>query len=269
MSGAVFRETLHRTFGQTLLWAAGLGFLAMTIVLIVPTVDMMAFVGLLEGMPEFMRSALGVGDNAMVITTPEGFVAVGFFGKLALILAAYPVVMGLHVTANEEEDGILDMLLSMPVARWRVVVEKLAAFALSIVVIAVVVFVGMWLGTVITAVTLDLGLMAQLVVNVLPVLLLILALTALAGAVLRRRRDALAAATVFVLGSFMLDTIGSMGAGSLAENLRYLSVFSAANAVSVIQNGGLPWATIALLLAIALALSGGAVWAFQRRDVGL
>lgn len=268
MSGAVFVETLRRTWVQTMFWALGLGFLAMTVVLMIPLIDMMAMVKLLEGMPEFVRSAVGVGDNLMVITTPEGFVAVGFFGKLALVLAAYPVVMGLRVTANEEDDGILDVLLSAPLPRWRMVVEKLAAYALSIVVIAFMVFVGMGLGSLLIDIQLDMGLMGQAIINVMPMLLLILALTALAGAVLRRRRDALVAATVFVLGSFMLDTIGTMATGSAAENLRQISVFSATSAVSVMERG-LAWGTFAVLTAIALAFSGGAVWAFQRRDIGL
>jgi ABC-2 type transport system permease protein len=268
MSGAVFIETLRRTWAQTLLWALGLGFLAMTIVLMIPLMDMMAMVKLLESMPAFVRSAVGVGDNLMVITTPEGFVAVGFFGKLALVLAAYPVVMGLRVTANEEEDGILDVLMSAPLPRWRMVVEKLAAYALSIIVIALTVLAGMWLGAMIVDVQLDMGLMGQAIINVTPMLLLILALTALAGAALRRRRDALIVATVFVLGSFMLDTVGSMAAGSAAENLRQISVFSATSAVSVMERG-LAWGTIAALLAIALVFSGGAVWAFRRRDIGV
>ncbi len=268
MSGAVFVETLRRTWAQTLLWACGLAFVALTIVLMIPLLDVMVFVDLLKELPAFVRGAVGVGSDLMVITTPEGFIAVGFFGKLALIFAAYPVIMGLRVTANEEEDGILDVLMSAPLPRWRMVVEKLAAYALSLLVIAAVVFAGMWLGTLIADVTLDMGLMAQVVVNILPTLLLILALTALAGAALRRRRDALIAATVFVVASFMLDTIGSMGAGSAAEHLRLLSVFSAASAVSVLERG-LAWGTIAALLALALTVSGGAVWAFHRRDIGV
>lgn len=268
MSGAVFVETLRRTWLQTLLWACGLAFMALAVVLMIPLLDIMVFVDLLKGLPAFVRGAVGVGSDLMVITTPEGFIAVGFFGKLALAFAAYPVIMGLRVTANEEEDGILDVLMSAPLPRWRMVVEKLAAYALSLLVIAVVVFAGLWLGTLIADVTLDMGLMAQAVVNILPALLLILALTALAGAVLRRRRDALVAATVFVVASFMLDTVGSMGAGSAAEHLRLFSVFSAASAVGVLERG-LAWGTIAALLALALTVSGGAVWTFQRRDIGV
>lgn len=59
--------------------------------------------------------------------TPEGIVAVSFFGKFALLFTAYPVVMGMRVTSNEEDDGILDVLLSLPVARWQVILEKFAA----------------------------------------------------------------------------------------------------------------------------------------------
>ncbi len=268
MAGAVFVEALRRTIGQTLLWGLGLGVMALVVVLMIPVFDMRMFIDLLQGMPAFVRSAMGVGDNLEVLATPEGFIAIGVFGKLALIFAAYPVIMGLRVTANEEEDGILDVLMSAPLPRWRVVAERLAAFALSIGALAVMVLAGMALGAALAGITLDFGLMAQIIINVLPTLLLILTLTALAAAALRRRRAALIVMTVFVVASFMFDTIGSMGAGSVVERLRSISVFSASNAVSVIESG-LPWATIALLLALALAAAGGAVWAFQRRDIGL
>jgi ABC-2 type transport system permease protein len=261
-------ETLRRTAGQTLIWGLGLGVLSLAVVMMVPLFDMQIFVDLLKGLPPFVRSAVGVGDNLDVLLRPEGFIAVGVFGKMALIFAAYPVIMGLRVTANEEEDGIMDVLMSTPLPRWRIVVEKLAAYALTTAVIALLVLASMWLGAALANIALDMGLMAQIVVNLMPTLLLILALTALAGALLRRRRDALMAATVFVIVSFMFETIGSMGAGSVVENLRQVSVFAASNAVTVMETG-MPWSTIALLLALALAFSGGAVWAFQRRDIGV
>ena len=44
--------------------------------------------------------------------------------------------MGMRVTANEEDSGILDVVLSLPVRRWQVMVEKIAAYLVTIVMIA-------------------------------------------------------------------------------------------------------------------------------------
>jgi ABC-2 type transport system permease protein len=93
-------------------------------------------------MPPIILRAVGVGDDLNYFASPEGFVAVGFFGKTLLVLAAYPVVMGLRVTVNEEDSGTIDVLLSLPVARWRVILEKFLAYVVTLVVIVAVLYVS-------------------------------------------------------------------------------------------------------------------------------
>lgn len=269
MQGVVFVETLRHTWRQTLFWGIALGALAALVVLMVPLFDAIDFATILERLPPIMLQAIGFGDDMEFAVSPEGLIALGFFGKMALIFMVYPVVMGMRVTSNEEDDGTLDVLLSQPVPRWRVVLEKFAAYLLTIFVLSLVIFAGLWLGASVVNVPLDLGRMAQASFNLLPTLTFVLTITVFMGALFSRRQWVLALVTGFVVASFMLDNIGGLAAkGSPGETLRLLSFFNYYNPSGVMQYG-LVWTNTVGMLAISAVLLVAAVWAFNRRDVGV
>src|SRR5690606_6787908 len=148
-------------------------------------------------------------DDVATLATPEGFLGFGLFGYSLLILSAYAVIAGLNVTANEEDRGILDVTLSLPIPRWRLVIERLLAYSLIVILILAVLYVGM-VAVMLTAsgITISAARLLEGVFNLLPSTLLVLAVTALAGAALRSRGMAAAVATAFVIISYFIDFIG-------------------------------------------------------------
>lgn len=269
MRGSVFVETLRQSWLQVVYWAVGLMLLGFTVVAIIPDVQFLQqMADLLKSFPPILLQAVGVGDDINFITTPEGFVAVGFFGKALLLMAAYPVVMGLRVTVNEEDSGTMDMLLSLPLPRWQVVVEKYLAYCVTMVVIVITLFAGFWLGAQVTTIELNLGRVAETVFNMLPCMMLILAVTVFVGTLSPGKRFALAVATLFVVASYMLDTIGALATGTFAENLKAISIFSYYNSTGVMKNG-LEWANIIGMIVLSFGLLWGSVYFFDRRDIGM
>ncbi|NWG17934.1 MAG: ABC transporter permease subunit [Chloroflexi bacterium] len=267
MQGVVFVETLRRTWRQTLFWGLGLGALAALVVLMLPLFDAIDFAGILESMPPIMLQAIGIGDDMEFAVSPEGLIALGFFGKMALIFMVYPVVMGMRVTSNEEDDGTLDILLSQPIPRWRVMLEKFAAYLLTIFVLSLLILGGLWLGAGAVNIPLDPGRMAEASFNLLPTLTLVMVFTIFLGALFSRRQWVLALTTIFVVASFMLDSVGGLAKGSAAETLRLISFFNYYNPSGVMQYG-LTWGNTVGMLAVSAALLAAALWLFQRRDVG-
>ena len=127
MSGTIFMETLRHNWRIALYWGLGIGGYAVLIILLIPSVDVLKqYADLVANMPAGMLKMFGAAD-ASSLGTPEGFLGFGFFTYTVLMLAVYAVVAGLGVTANEEDQGILDVVLSLPVPRWRIIVERLAA----------------------------------------------------------------------------------------------------------------------------------------------
>src|SRR5204862_37745 len=101
------------------------------------------------------------------------FLGFGFFGYVLLVLAAYGVIAGLNITANEEDRGILDITLSLPIPRWRLVLERLLAYTLILALILALTFASMWAVKQTSSVDIDMGLLAQAMFNLLPSSLLV------------------------------------------------------------------------------------------------
>lgn len=268
MVGVIFRHTLRHSWLQALYWGLGLGLMALLVVLVLPLMDYNKMAELIQNLPPFVRAAVGVGDDLEYAFSTEGMIAVGFFGKLALIFAVYPAVVGMRVIANEEDAGILDVVLTLPVRRWQVLLERFLAYLATLLIICGLVFLGLWAGAQLAGQALDLGKLAVSALNLLPTLTLVLAFTVFAGALIGRRTVALTVVTLFVVGSFALETVGGMAKGTAAEGLRSLSFFAYFDALGVMRSG-LAAANVVVLVGAAAALLAGSVWAFQRRDVGV
>jgi ABC-2 type transport system permease protein len=266
MRGVVFKHTLRHTWLPMILWGAGLGLMGLVTILMTPLLDMAKLTEILETIPPILLKAAGMPDDVQFALSPEGMIAVGFFGKFALLFAVYPVVMGMRVTANEEDEGIMDVLLSAPIPRRRLMLEKLAAYGLTILGVVLIVLGFLWLGTTLAQETYNLNRIIESGVNLLLLLVFVLAFTAFIGATVRRKQTALAVVTIFIVTSFMVETLGALVSGSPLASIRLLSFFNYYQAADVMQRG-LAWASISMLAVITAGLLAGALNAFQKRDI--
>jgi ABC-2 type transport system permease protein len=269
MIGAVFNDTLRRNWRQILWWGLGIGSLGLMVALMIPNADVLKdFARAMQSMPPSMLQMFG-GEDVASIATPAGFLNMIFFSYALLILAAYAVLAGLNITANEEDSKILDMLLSLPVPRWRLVLERFLAYAVIIVGIVLLTFGELWVGLKTTpALTIDEGRLLETTLNLLPSTLLVLALTVLLTALVRRKNVAMALATVVIIGSYFVDSIGRSASASFANTLRFISFYNYYDSTAVIRNG-LNWSNVLILLVAMVILMAGGMWLFQRRDIGL
>ena len=267
MPWAVFNETLRRGWRGMIYWGIGLGALGLVIMTIIPNVAILKqFQSLMTTMPALLKT-LGMEDAAQ-LATPEGFISAGYFGRVLLILAVYTVLSGLNITANEEDQGIIDVVLALPLPRWRLVIEKFAAYSLMLFGVVVLGFVGLYVGSIGSNIHVDGGKLLISSINVLPSALLMLAFTGFAGALFRTRGSAGAVAIIFIVASYVLDFIGSAASDSFIAPLRSLSFFTYYDNAHIMQTG-LNISYIALLLGLSFVLVAGSVWFFQRRDVGI
>jgi ABC-2 type transport system permease protein len=266
MPWSIFNETFRRGWRGMIYWGLGLGLLGLVMMIIIPNVAMLTQIqNLMTTMPAVVK-ALGM-DDAAQMATPEGFISAGYFGRVLLIMAVYAVVSGLNVTANEEDAGIMDMVLSLPVPRWRIILEKFTAYGLMSIVIVLLGFVGLVVGGITSAIQIDAGKLLISSINMLPSVLLMLAFTMFAGTFFRRKNQATGVAALFIVGSYVLDFIGSAASESPIAQLRVISFFAYYDNAHVMQTG-LNGAYVVLLVGVATLLVAASVWCFQRRDIG-
>lgn len=269
MSGVIFLHTLWRGWRTALYWGIGFALYGLYVSVTLSDSDVVRQYGeIMRSFPSGLLQALGAPTDFEFIGTPEGFISFGYFGYSLILLAVYLLLSGLNITANDEDQGIIDVLLSLPLPRWRVIIEKYLAYSLLTLVIIVLGLVGLWIGGQQAAVPVDFGRVIESTINMIPSALLILAFTAFAGGIARSRNTAAALASAFVIISYFLNILSSAAEGSIAEQLGRLSLFYYYDNMGVMRNG-LAAGTMIGLLAVTVLLVGVGVWAFQRRDVGV
>ncbi len=259
----VFLKTLRDRWSSMLWYGGGLGLLGLWVILLYPTIGE-AFAELFEGLPEAMR--LLIGDIAD-LGTVEGFLGVELFSAvvpaLLLILA---IGFGGGSIVDEERQGSLDLLLSTPLLRRNLVIQKFAAL---VVILLLVTFV-MWAVLVISALAADIEIgFVRLLEMSFSGVLLGLAFGAFAlfvGCTTGRRGLALAVPAGIAVITYLLNGLGVMI--DWLEPYRVLSPFYYYIAAEPLVNGLEP--VHALVLAgLGAIFFAGALVTFERRDLAV
>jgi ABC-2 type transport system permease protein len=262
----IFLKTIRDRRRSFAYWALGLLLLAIVIEMFYPTVRdsqqaIQQFIS--KALPENLTAAFSYDINNF--GTPIGFLNTEmFFFMVPMLVLIFAIGFGSDAVAGEEEKGTLDLLLSFPVPRWRLVAEKAVAMIVLTVVLVFVLWAGLSIGA--GVVNMDIS------------------LSRLAGTCLS------AALLGIDFGMFALALGGATGSRGLAigvtGGLSVVSYF--VNALSPVvdvirhfQNlslfyyyiGGEPLASglnaghIVIMIAVAAIILAAAIFGFRRRDV--
>jgi ABC-2 type transport system permease protein len=271
MSGAVFMEELKRVWLETVIWGLGMAALMLFLSAIIQNNEVIEQYRLiLESLPPSILKAFGV-SSVEILTTAEGFLAFAGFTYGALILSVYGVLSGLAITANDEDEGSLNVLLAMPIHRWQIIVEKYLSYALMLLGIVLLMFGGIAAGSAIFNVPLNLNMMLLGVLNLMPLSLTVMAVTCFVASLISRKYLVSGIAAAFVVASYFLNVLaGSLDTEAMpaATLLQKLSVFSYVDSEGLVLSGGLNMLNVGLLLGLSLVLVVISIFAFERRDIG-
>jgi ABC-2 type transport system permease protein len=162
-----------------------------------------------------------VGDSIGKLEVPEGVAELlggADYGTIAgwmrseigavygpLVIAATAITAAAGSTAGEEESGILALVLAHPLERSRLILEKAAAVALSVVVIAFGVWVGLVAGVAVAGGGISLGHQAALAVHLAFFGFASGAVALALAAVTGRKSVASGGAAAFAVGGFLIN----------------------------------------------------------------
>lgn len=135
----VWSKTLWDQRRSLLGWA--IGFLAVSLIYAAffPFAATPEYQDLIESMPSGLIDAFGWDD----ISSPAGYLGSTVYGLLGSVLIAVMAIgLGAKAIAGSEEEGSLEVLISMPVTRTKVVVHKSIALVLASIMAGVAVFLA-------------------------------------------------------------------------------------------------------------------------------
>ena len=265
----LFWLALHRRRHLLIALAAAIAlFEALIIVIARASPPNQLFASEVNAVPGLFRALSGSGGGVPITTYPGllGFGLVHPFWVAMLLSAVGSLAAA--VLAADVEAGTIELVMSRPVTRARVLAERLAALAVAIVALNVASSAAIAIGIAATAAlrgTIPLDRVA--ISGVLGVALgfSIAGPAAAVSATGRRRAQVIGATVIIGAGGFALNFLAL--AWTRIGSLRYASPFHYYAPGDILAHGGVPWGSLAVLLSTATAGVAIAAAAIARRDL--
>ncbi len=208
--------------------------------------------------------AFGMTENFISIAS---LVAI-YVSFLGLTIAVYAVITGANALAGEEEDGTLETLLALPLARWQIVLMKIVAMAIALLIVLLIAHLGYLI--VFPSVQADLEgqiNMTNLLWSTLeawPLAFMFAMLTLFMGAYLPRRNHAMGVGLTVLLGGYLFNNLAQQ-AGPLQDLRPFFPFYY--NLGGKVLTDGVDWGKAGVLVGAGIVFALLALLSFQRRDV--
>jgi ABC-2 type transport system permease protein len=250
---------LRKRWRSILVWGIALGAVGALYVALYPTMKnfMDEFV---RQAPESLRQWMGVAGNTMSVEQWVGMKFLNLFVPVALPFMV--MLIGARTVAGSEERRALDLQLSNPVRRWHVIAAALVTMIVSLVSVLAITWVLTYVTAPIAGVDLSPGLLAVAFLVLLPFCLLFGTFSLFLSTVVRRSFLATTIPAVILVVMYLLQ--------SLAQSIKSVEpaqVFSLFYHLGNAIDGDIHGLAAILMSVGALALAGGAVAAFVKRDI--
>ena len=265
MLNNVFLKTLRDHRKSFFFWAIGTSALTILTILFYPMVSDVP--ELSEIFDEESAVAMLFAGGFTDMTSPEGFLNSQLFAMLIpLLLIIFSISRCSDAIATEEDRGTLDVLLSYPISRLRVISEKLMAILLESICLSLVIWLSVVIGA--TIVKMDLSVTGPLSITVSALLLSITFGTlALAATAVKGKRGI----AVGMSGGIGVLTYFVYALTPLTDSLKHgskLSPFHYYITADPLTNGlNVTHATVLILISIVLCTI--ALLTFNRRDLAV
>lgn len=256
--GALVAAHLSDRRRSLLAWGLPLGLMSAFIVAIFPSVEE-ALGKAIQGYPSGLKEAFGISG----LSTVEQYLQAEMLSLIVPLalgyLAVRAVASGLTGAA---ESGRLDVLLSAPVSRRRLVAAGFLATAVELAAVLLITGLLTGLGSVLAGAGLAAGPALAGFANVWPLALLFAGLGIIASGFSLRTSVVTGAVAGVLVSMYVLDLVGRLDTG--LDWVRYVSVFRYYG--NAIEDGIDPLA-FAGVTATAVALAALGAWLFDRRDL--
>ena len=216
-----------------------------------------------DNMPEALSRSF-MGDVADY-TSPEGYLNTEMFGfTIPMLFIFFTVARGSGAVAGEEEKGTLELLLSYPLLRRRLVIDKF----LAMVVVTILITITTWLAAVSGATIVDMEIgawnLAQIIISTALLGLVFGSLSLALGSATGKRGMTIGITSGFAVAAYLLNALAPLL--DWLEPIRRLSPFYYYNSSDPLSNG-LDLLHVGIMIGLVAVLVAVAIFAFGQRDI--
>lgn len=263
MTGALLLKSLRDRWRSMTAWGVAVCALCILQLSVYPTVvrSGSGITQFIEQYPDVFKKVFRLQDY----TSGPGYLGTEVFSLMVpLVLIAVGAAWGASATADEEERGSADLLLTMPVSRSWVLLWKWVAGLIGIALVAAVTFATIRIGAGRVDMTVDFRHLAETTAAAALLGLLFGGVGLLAGVLIGRRGVALGIATGLALVCFVFYSLSPLV--DTFDAIAPANPFEWALAGTPLVNG-VGWEAFTKLGSVSLALFLVSTWAFQRKDI--
>lgn len=217
-----------------------------------------------EILPPELQGFLG---DVSTASTPEGWLNLEYFQFFYPILISIVAIMtGAAIIGNEEKNGTLELLLTRPISRARIFLEKSLTLYGQIIIINVLSMLGVLIGTLMFPFDVDLG--KVIVAHVSGTLLAIVfgTFALMIQGIFRKKSLALGVGSAFFGASYISFAISKIN--EPLEWLEHISFFTYFQAEDILLNDP-TWWYFGVMLTSIIAFQLIGILVFSRRDTGV
>jgi len=260
----VLRKTLLDDRRALVWWGAGLALLVAMMVSLYPSIhDNPGLTKLVQDLPKAAKGLLSFGGE-FDYSTPAGYLGRELFSfTVPLLFLIVGITSGARAIAGEEEVGTLDLLLSLPLSRRRLALDKLGALALELFGLAFVLWLALVAGARGAGMHIAVWNLASATLAALLLGLAFAGVAFLLGAAGLRRAAAAGAAGALAVAAYFVNGLTPLV--SWLAPLQKTSPFYWYSAGDALRTG--LDAHLSLLLVLFALASAASLAAFDRRDV--
>jgi ABC-2 type transport system permease protein len=263
MLRSVFGKSIHDRRVSTLAWTVGLTGMTVMYLSIFPSIrgQLPQLQQMIDAYPDALKSIFGMQE----MTTLTGYLDVEMFSMTAPLLFLMAAIgFGSSATTREESEKTIDLLLSAPVTRARVVLEKFGSFMVTMLVMSLGLFLALAVGSRLIDEPLGTGKLAAAVLGAMLLGLQFGAIALMVGCLTGRRGVSIAVSSALAVGAFLLNSLAPM-VDWLADYQK-LSPLYHSSGFQPLRNGG-SFASVVVLVLSAAVFLYLSVMTFERRDL--
>jgi ABC-2 type transport system permease protein len=263
--GEIALQSLRAGRRALAVWAAAFAAMIALYAVIWPSVrGNTSWRNLFDTLPQTYR-ALFTASGTIDLSTPAGYLGVELMGFLGpALIAVYAIGAGSAAIAGEEDRGGLEITLSAPVSRARLLAERLTALVFGVAALMTATAVALWIFSAMLGMGLSVGAIAA-ATAALAIFGLFAGSVALAvGAAVGRAAAARGVAALAAVASYLINALAQVT--SSLRPVRPISPYYLVLGNEPLSHGLRPLGAAAVLaVAAALVICGGIV--FARRDL--
>ena len=213
-----------------------------------------------------LYQAMGISSMA----TFEEYAASTVTNLVPVILGIYAVINGTGTLAGEEDEGLLELIITLPIHRWKILTVKAVTLGIALFVILGIVSAGagltvMYVRGQVDSVQVEPLEMFLALLSAWPLVMALGMIAIFLGAFCPSRRVAVGISTAVVLISYLGSNLTGMI--EALESIEWLFVFHFYDATAQSFENGQQTSDLLALLGVILAMYALALFFFHRREI--